>query len=89
MIFLAKCRPDESYEEHVCQVYLAWKNLIERHAALIERICQRHQVDRDRFLIRSLLTVALHDMGKLSANFQRMMYAESDSERSSCYESQF
>ena len=81
MIFLAKCRPDESYEQHVWQVYLAWKNLIQRHAALIERICQRHQVDRDRFLIRSLLTVALHDMGKLSANFQRMMYAESDIER--------
>ena len=89
MIFLAKCRPDESYEEHVCQVYLAWKNLIERHAALIERICQRHQVDRDRFLIRSLLTVALHDMGKLSANFQRMMYAESDSERSRAMKANF
>ena len=81
MIFLAKCRPDESYEEHVWQVYLAWENLIQRHVALIERTCQRHQVDRDRFLIRSLLTVALHDMGKLSANFQRMMYAESDAER--------
>ncbi len=81
MTFLAKCRPDESYEEHVWKVYLAWKNLIERHATLIERICQRHQVDRDRFLIRSLITVALHDMGKLSVNFQRMMRAESDSER--------
>ena len=81
MIFLAKCRPDESYEQHVWQVYLAWKNLIQRHSSLIERICQRHQVDRDRFLVRSLLTVALHDMGKLSANFQRMMRAESDSER--------
>lgn len=81
MIFLAKCRPDECYEQHVWQVYLAWKNLIERHAALIERICQRHQVDRDRFLVRSLLTVALHDMGKLSANFQRMMRAVSNAER--------
>ena len=81
MIFLAKCRPDESYEQHVWQVYLAWKNLIERHAALIERICQRQQVDRDRFLIRSLITVCLHDMGKLSSNFQRMMRAESDAER--------
>ena len=81
MIFLAKCRPDECYEQHVWQVYLAWKNLIQRHAALIERICQRHQVDRDRFLIRSLLTVALHDMGKLSANFQRMMRAVSNAER--------
>ncbi len=81
MIFLAKCRPNECYEQHVWQVYLAWKNLIERHAALIERICQRHQVDRDRFLIRSLLTVALHDMGKLSANFQRMMRAVSNAER--------
>ncbi|MCE2434870.1 MAG: CRISPR-associated endonuclease Cas3'' [Candidatus Latescibacteria bacterium] len=81
MIFLAKCRPDESYEQHVWQVYLAWKNLKERHAALVERICQRHQVDRDRFLIRSLLTVALHDMGKLSTNFQRMMRAKSDTER--------
>ena len=28
MVFLAKCRPDESYEQHVWQVYLAWKNLM-------------------------------------------------------------
>ena len=81
MTFLAKCRLDESYEQHVWQVYLTWKNLIVRHAALIERLCRRHQVDRDRFLIRSLLTIALHDMGKLSANFQRMMRAESKIER--------
>ena len=81
MIFLAKCCPDQSYEQHVWQVYMAWKNLIARHAVLIERLCRRHRVDRDRFLIRSLLTVALHDMGKLSVNFQRMMHAKSDRER--------
>ena len=81
MIFLAKSHPDQSYEQHVWQVYLAWKNLIGRHAALIARLCRRHRVDRDRFLIRSLLTVALHDMGKLSVNFQRMMHAKSNIER--------
>ena len=81
MIFLAKCCPDQSYEKHVWQVYMAWKNLIARHTVLIERLCRRHRVDRDRFLIRSLLTVALHDMGKLSVNFQRMMHAKSDRER--------
>lgn len=81
MTFLAKCRPDQSYECHVWQVYLAWKNLIAHHAGLIDRVCARHQVDKDQFLIRSLLTVALHDMGKLSANFQRMMRAQTDAER--------
>ena len=89
MIFLAKCRPDQTYEGHVWQVYLAWKNLIVRHARLIDRICRRYEVDRDRFLTRSLLTIALHDMGKLSTNFQRMMRAQTDAERYQAMDANF
>ena len=77
MIFLAKCNPNETYEEHVWSVYLAWKQLIDKHSGAINRLCDRHSIDRDRFLISSLLCVAFHDMGKLSANFQRIMYASS------------
>lgn len=62
-------------------VYQVWRRLIKTHAALISRICVRHGVEVDRFLISSLLTVALHDMGKLSMNFQRMMAALTEAER--------
>lgn len=89
MNFLAKCRPDQTYEQHVWQVYLAWKNLTAHHSALIDRTCMRYEVNKDQFLIRSLLTVALHDMGKLSANFQRMMRAESDAERYQAMDANF
>ena len=89
MIFLAKCRPDETYEEHVWSVYLAWKQLIDKHSGAIKRLCDRHSIDRDRFLLSSLLCVAFHDMGKLSANFQRIMYASSEAERQRAIKANF
>ncbi|MDE2887960.1 MAG: CRISPR-associated helicase Cas3' [Gemmatimonadota bacterium] len=81
MTFLAKCRPDETYEEHVWSVYSAWKQLIHKHSGVINLLCDRHSINRDRFLLSSLLCVAFHDMGKLSANFQRIMHASSEAER--------
>ena len=89
MIFLAKCCPAETYEEHVWSVYLAWRQLINRHSGAINRLCDRHSIDRDRFLLSSLLCVAFHDMGKLSANFQRIMYASSEAERQRAIKANF
>ncbi len=89
MIFLAKCRPDETYEQHVWSVYLAWRQLIDRHSGAINRLCDRHSIDRDRFLLSSLLCVAFHDMGKLSANFQRIMYASSEVDRQRAIKANF
>ena len=89
MIFLAKCKPDETYEEHVWSVYLAWRQLIDRHSGAINRLCDRHSIDRERFLLSSLLCVAFHDMGKLSANFQRIMCASSKAGRQRAIKANF
>lgn len=62
-------------------VYQVWQRLVKTHAALISRICVRHGVEVNRFLMSSLLTVALHDFGKLSRNFQRMMAATTEADR--------
>ena len=74
---LAKADPDESYRGHVTDVYRAWRGLSLRHAGLIARVAGRHGLSADRLLRSSLLCVALHDLGKLSENFQRMMRAAS------------
>ena len=61
-------------------VYNAWCGLKEVHAGLIERIAARHGLTADRILRSSLLCVALHDVGKLSQNFQAMMLAKDEDE---------
>ncbi len=50
-----------------------------QHAALIEAVAARCNISPQRFLKSSLLTVALHDVGKLTTNFQDMMRAQDDS----------
>lgn len=61
-------------------VYDAWCGLKEVHAGLIGRVAARHGMTADRVLRSSLLCVALHDVGKLSRNFQAMMRAKDDAE---------
>ncbi len=56
-------------------VYDAWCGLVLEHRALIDRVAARHCITGERLLKSSLLTVALHDVGKLTANFGRMMRA--------------
>ena len=70
---LSKGQKKQSYREHVTAVYDAWCGLVQEHRGLIDRIASRHGVTNQRFKQSSLLTVALHDVGKLTANFQRMM----------------
>ncbi len=69
---------EQSYRTHVTAVYEAWCGLIVEHRALIDRIARRHGLTTERLLQSSLLCVALHDVGKLTANFQRMMRAVGD-----------
>lgn len=67
-------------------VYDAWCGLKEVHAGLIERIATRHGLTADRLLRSSLLCVALHDVGKLSQNFQAMMRAKDEAAYKSAIE---
>jgi CRISPR-associated endonuclease/helicase Cas3 len=68
-----------SYRQHVVDVYRAWCELKDIHAELIKQVARRHGVTAERLLQSSLLCVALHDLGKLVENFQRMMKAPDDS----------
>ena len=69
---------EQCYFDHVIQVYLAWRSLIVIHEPLIDRIAHQTAVSKLAILQSSLLCVALHDVGKLSENFQRMMRAIDD-----------
>jgi len=78
-IFYAK--PDQTYHEHLEAVYAAWKETVIAKKALIERLAERYNFSVDRFLQGSLLTVALHDIGKMIEPFQQMMKAKRKGER--------
>ncbi|MHC5543799.1 CRISPR-associated endonuclease Cas3'', partial [Singulisphaera rosea] len=69
---------EQSYWGHVTDVYVAWLGLIKVHEDLIARVAAKYGLTVDRVLQSSLLCVALHDVGKLSANFQNMMGAEDE-----------
>ena len=61
-------------------VYVAWCGLVEVQEGLIARVAASYGVKPDRLLRSSLLCVALHDIGKLSRNFQDMMRARDEAE---------
>lgn len=71
---------EQSYFDHVIQVYIAWRSLIAVHDSLIDRVAVQTGVSKVAILQSSLLCVALHDVGKLSENFQRMIRATTDEE---------
>src|SRR5659263_276755 len=70
-VFFAK--PDQTYREHLDSVYAAWRQTVDVTRPLIERLAQQCQFTVDDLLRASLLTIALHDVGKMIAPFQEMM----------------
>lgn len=78
-IFYAK--PDQTYEEHLEAVYAAWKETVIAKKPLIERLAKRYGFPVDNFLQGSLLTVVLHDIGKMIEPFQQMMEAKRKDEK--------
>lgn len=77
----ALAKPDQSYFDHVVDVYLAWQGLVDCHRTWIDRVAERCGLSTERVLKSSLLCVAFHDVGKMAENFQRMMRATNDQER--------
>ncbi|MBF0538988.1 MAG: CRISPR-associated helicase Cas3' [Nitrospirae bacterium] len=73
MIYYAK--PDQTYEEHIEAVYRAWRETINAKMPLIERLAGKFNFKPERLISGSLLTVALHDIGKMIKPFQNMMTA--------------
>lgn len=74
MIFYAK--PDQSYREHVEAVYHAWKEVVKYKKKLICRLASIFSFTEEDFLQGSLLTVVLHDIGKMIEPFQSIMEAK-------------
>ena len=70
-MYLAK--PDQTYDEHIYAAYAAWKEITSAKRSLINRIAEDLGVSSERFLASSLLTVVLHDIGKMCVPFQEMM----------------
>lgn len=73
-------KPDQSYEEHINASYRAWKQTIEAKRNLINRFSQKFGFDERRFLMSSLLSVVLHDIGKCTDIFQKMMFTKQKGE---------
>ncbi|WP_214045275.1 CRISPR-associated helicase Cas3' [Methanomethylovorans sp.] len=73
-------KPDQSYEEHINASYRAWKQTIEAKRNLIKRFSQKFGFDERRFLMSSLLSVVLHDIGKCTDIFQKMMFTKQKGE---------
>lgn len=70
-MYLAK--PKQTYDEHIYAAYAAWKEITSAKHALIDEIAESLHVSSRRFLESSLLTVVLHDIGKMCVPFQEMM----------------
>jgi CRISPR-associated endonuclease/helicase Cas3 len=74
-------KPDQSYEEHIKASYRAWKQTIEAKRNLIKRLSEEFGFDERRFLMSSLLSVVLHDIGKCTDIFQQMMVTVQNGEK--------
>lgn len=70
-LFWAK--PDQTYEEHIDATFKAWKATVQSVSPLIRRTGALYGFSEERFLQSSLLSVVLHDIGKITGPFQRMM----------------
>ncbi|HAG09365.1 MAG TPA: hypothetical protein DCK87_07405 [Desulfotomaculum sp.] len=68
-------KPDQTYREHVEDTYRAWRETVAAKKELIERMSLLYGFSVERLLKSSLLTVVLHDLGKMSNIFQSMMKA--------------
>lgn len=74
-------KPDQSYEKHINASYRAWKQTVEAKRNQIKRFSEEFGFDERRFLMSSLLSVVLHDIGKCTDIFQQMMLAAQNEER--------
>ena len=70
---LKYAKPDQSYKNHINAVFDAWQQIISSKKRLIERMCSLYNIPTDDILKLSLLSIALHDLGKMNVPFQQMM----------------
>lgn len=66
-------KPDQSYEEHITSVYRVWKDVVTAKNNSILNYCNEYGYTKERLLKSSLLTITLHDIGKINPQFQKTM----------------
>ncbi|RLB21523.1 MAG: hypothetical protein DRG76_08815 [Deltaproteobacteria bacterium] len=71
--FFAK--PDQTYSEHIEAAYVSWKETVTAKSALIKRVAAKYGFSEEQFLKSSLLSIILHDIGKMTRPFQEMVSA--------------
>jgi len=71
-----KAKQDQSYDDHIFQVYQTWKSVIHTFDPTIECFCRTSNIDKYKFYYHSLVTILLHDIGKMLVSFQEMMEAK-------------
>jgi CRISPR-associated endonuclease/helicase Cas3 len=71
MTYYAK--PDETYEQHIDACFGVWQETMSALMPSLEQQALRFNFPVERFKQGSLLSVAFHDIGKLSDEFQEMM----------------
>jgi len=69
-------KTDQTYAEHIQAAYRAWRETVEEKMPLLRRLSQEYGFDLERFLKGSLLTIAVHDAGKMCEPFQEMIRAK-------------
>ena len=69
-------KPDQTYDEHIYSVYNAWRQVTKCKKRLIKQISIKFGFPEEEFIKLSLMTVLLHDIGKLILPFQTIMKAK-------------
>jgi len=66
-------KPDQTYQEHIENVYQAWKVVMASSQGMLKRLSTLLKFDLDEFREKSLLTAVLHDIGKINEAFIEYM----------------
>lgn len=69
-------KDDKKYREHIEEVYFAWREIVKSKEKMVERIAAKYQISKEYLIQISLLTIVLHDLGKMLISFQDMMEAK-------------
>ena len=67
---LAKSNPQRTLIEHVNDCLLWFPKVIDWNQGLLDRISENYQIPKEKLIHRLFITVAFHDIGKVTEKFQ-------------------
>jgi len=63
-------RPNEPYTVHIDKCLEEFKWVFEKKSSVIDRVCEKYQISRNRFQSGLLSVLVFHDIGKVTKQFQ-------------------